>query len=513
MSKRESPHPPHGPSLLEAELGNLIDGARCPAAGGEFVEVENPASMEVFAKVPRSRDEDVAAAVESGVQAFEDRRWRSMDPRARLRVLMRAANLLRERRGELAVIESSSNGRPVREMRAQLGRVPEWLEYFAALAVTEEGAVPPISGSNLNYVIREPVGVAAQITPWNHPLLIATKKLAPALAAGNSVIVKPSELAPITPHLLAETLLEAELPPGVVNVVHGLGSEAGRALVAEPRIARVDITGGTETGRMVAEAAGRNLASVTAELGGKAPLLIFPDVEVCRAVAGAAFAAFIASGQSCIQGARLLVHEDFVEEFSARLGQLASAIRLGDPLDSATQMGPLASAAHRNRVMRYVAEAVRSGVPAVCGGGQPTADELSCGYFIEPTVLGPVDPSLPIAREEVFGPVTCIIPFASEEEAISLANDSPFGLAAGIWTENVARAHRVARALDVGVVWINDHHRVDPSSPWGGTKDSGIGRESGKEAFRFYTQTKSVIVDTEGGTPDWFTTTGDARYN
>lgn len=497
--------------LLADELGNLIDGASRPPAAGEFIDVENPATMRTLMRIPRSRGDDVAAAVESARQSFADARWRSIDPRRRMRTLIRAADLVRERTADLAVIESLCNGRPVREMRAQLGRVPEWLEYFSALAVTEEGSVPPFAGTNLNYVIRQPVGVAAQIVPWNHPLLITAKKLAPALAVGNSVVIKPSELAPATPHLLAEILIEAGVPSGVVNVVHGLGSEAGRELVSNPAIARVDITGGTETGRAVAEAAGRTLAAVTAELGGKAPLLFFSDIEIECAVRGAAFAAFVASGQSCIQGARLLVDERIVDEFIRGLAPLADSLRVGDPLDEATQMGPLGSRAQYERVTRFVAEAVSARVPVICGGGRPPGQ--SEGYYVAPTVLGPVDPGLPIAREEVFGPVTCVIPFSSEEEAIALANESPYGLAAGVWTENVARAHRVAAALDAGVVWINDHHRVDPSSPWGGMKDSGIGRESGKDALHFYTQSKSVILDTEGKPADWFATTGDARYN
>ena len=492
---------------------NLIDGERRGAADNRFLTVENPERMDALTRVSRSGEADVEAAVGAAARAYEDGRWRGIDPRRRLRVLLKAAELLVDRSDELAVIETMSNGRPIREMQAQLRRVPDWLEYFAALAVTEGGVVPPFAGTNLNYVLREPVGVAAQIVPWNHPLLIATKKLAPALAAGNSVVIKPSELAPATPHLLAEIVLEAGVPPGVVNVVHGLGSEAGRALASNPGVARVDVTGGTATGSRVAELAGGNLAAVTAELGGKAPLLIFGDADLGKAAAGAAFAAFVASGQSCIQGARLLVEESVAGAFSEQLARIATGLRIGPPLDPQTQLGPLASEAQFERVLAFVDRAIGSGAPVICGGGRPTSPGLNRGYYLAPTVLGPLDPSMEIAREEVFGPVTCLITFRTEEEAIALANDSPYGLGAGIWTENVARAHRVAASVDAGIVWINDHHRVDPASPWGGTKGSGIGREGGREAFDFYTQTKSVIVDTEGGAADWFTVTGPARYN
>jgi acyl-CoA reductase-like NAD-dependent aldehyde dehydrogenase len=396
-------------------------------------------------------------------------------------------------------------------MQAQLARLPEWFRYFGAVARTQEGAVPPFGGAYLNYTRRVPLGVVGLITPWNHPLLILTKKVAPAMAAGNTMVVKPSELAPVTPLLLGEVFKEAGIPDGVYNVVPGYGATAGAALTEHRGIRKIDITGGTETGKVIASLAGRNLTRVAAELGGKAAVVVFPDTDIDRSVAAALFASFIASGQTCVQGARLLVHRSIHDRVVQEIVRRTAAIRLGDPVDPQTQMGPMVSAKQRDLVERYVAIGVEEGATLAAGGRRPSGAEFEAGFYYLPTVFTGVSSAMRIAQEEIFGPVMCVIPFDTEDEAVGIVNDTEFGLAASVWTQDVGRAHRVAHRLESGIVWINDHHRIDPSSPWGGFKMSGIGRENGLVAYHEYTQSQSVIVNLSDEPFDWYADDGQAK--
>lgn len=477
-----------------------------------MLEVRSPFDQSLVTTVAAAKAADVDVAVAAAAAAFADGRWSGLQPRQRARVLLKTAQLLTDEIGWLAEAESQQTGRCVREMRAQLARLPEWLEHFAALAQGMEGQVPPFSDAkHLNYVRRVPLGVCALITPWNHPLLIALKKIAPALAAGNTVVVKPSELAPVAVLELARIFTAAGLPAGVLNVVCGLGAVAGKALAEHATVAKLDLTGGTETGMLAAAAASRNLARVCMELGGNAPVLVFADADLEQAVNGVAFGAFVASGQTCISAKRVLVQEALLPAFRERLVAKAKGIVLGDPMAAGTQMGPLVSELQMRRVLSLVETAAPQGATLLCGGVRSSAAGCEAGWFVEPTVIGDVQPHFSCFQEEIFGPCVTLVGFADEAHALALANDSRFGLGAAVWTRDVARAHRVAQGVRAGIVWVNAHHRNDPSSPWGGFGHSGVGRENGWEALHEYTETQSVVVCLDDTPFDWFG--GAKRYN
>jgi acyl-CoA reductase-like NAD-dependent aldehyde dehydrogenase len=494
--------------------GMLVDGKEHAAVSGETLTVFNPATAQPIAEVPAGGHEDVDIAVRAALRAFEQGPWPRMSNYERARVLNRFADLIEERIGDLFRLETLNNGRPIRETRAQVGRLPEWFRYNSALLLAQRSEVVPMKGPYLNYLQRSPLGVCGLLTPFNHPLMILAKSLAPALATGNTVVIKPSELTPLTTLELGRIAMDSGIPEGVINVVTGLGAEAGSAVAGHPDVAKVTFTGGTEVGRAVGVAAARRFARATTELGGKTPVLIFEDSGVGRAVDGAAFGAFIAAGQTCICGSRILVQEPIYEEFVDRFADKAKTIRLGDPSDETTQLGPVISARQRERVLDYVEIAKKEGGRIVGGGGAPTlSPPLELGYFVEPTVVADARNEMRCSQEEIFGPVAVVIPFDDEADAVDKANDIPFGLGSAVWTRDVARAHRVASRIQAGMVWINDHHRLDPASPWGGVKDSGVGREGGWESFADFTHIRSVFVRTSPDDVDWYGEDAPDRLN
>jgi len=494
--------------------GHFIDGAEVACEGRGTLEVLNPTNGETIARIVHGSDADVDRAVKSARRAFESKEWGGLNERSRARLVNKLADAFESHLEELYHLETLNNGRPINETRAQVSRLPDFLRYNAGLALARRDAVIPVQGPYLNYTIRTPLGVVGNSTPFNHPLMIMVKSLGPVFASGCTTVVKPSEYTPLTTLRLAQIFSEAGLPPGVFNVVTGLGPTTGKALAAHPGLDKFVLTGGTEAGRIVGALTGERFVHQTLELGGKTPVVVFDDFNVDQAVSYAAFGAFIGAGQTCICGSRQIVHEKVYDQFVAKLASKAATIRIGDPADPSVQLGPVISARQRERVLRYVKLGLEEGARLVAGGKIPEDPALARGFFVEPTVFADVKPSMKIFQEEVFGPFTSVTPFRDEDEAIALANDSCFGLAGAVRTNDITRAHRVASRLRCGIVWVNDHHRLDPASPWGGVGASGIGRECGTESFDAHFQTKSVMVKIDDQPFDWYRdTAGQPRLN
>ncbi|HEX8846792.1 MAG TPA: betaine-aldehyde dehydrogenase [Pyrinomonadaceae bacterium] len=483
----------------------FINGQWVDAESGNTFTTPNPATGQTLAEVAEADKADIDKAVTAARKAFEGK-WSKMSARDRGRLLYKLAQLIEQNSKELAALETADNGKPIRESQyVDLPQVAENFEYFAGYATKIEGETIPVPGQMFNYTLREPLGVCGQIIPWNFPLLMAAWKLAPALAAGNTIVLKPAEQTPVTAMELGKLVQEAGFPDGVVNIVPGYGETAGAALAAHPGIDKIAFTGSTEVGKIIARAAADNLTKVSLELGGKAPNIVFADANLDQAVNGAMMGIFFNQGQVCCAGSRLFLSEEIKDEFLDRFKEKAQKIKVGDPQDATTHMGPQVSEEQLTRIKGYVDIAREEGATVLTGGCPPSLEgDFQKGYFFQPTIFSEVKNQMRVAQEEIFGPVTSVITFKDEEDLIKQANETIYGLSAGIWTRDITRAHRFAREIKAGVIWINTFNMFNAASPFGGYKQSGYGREMGKHALELYTQVKSVWVDLSGKPIGWF---------
>src|SRR5947209_978294 len=483
----------------------FIDGQFVDAESGKTFKTPNPSTGETFAEVAEADQADVDKAVAAARKAMTGK-WSKMSARDRGRLLFKLSQLIERDAAQLAELETRDNGKPIKESTyIDLPGVVENFEYFAGWPTKIEGETIPVPGQMFNYTLREPVGVCGQIIPWNFPLLMAAWKLAPALAAGNTVVLKPAEQTPVTALELAKLIQEAGFPEGVVNIIPGYGETAGAALASHEGIDKIAFTGSTEVGKLIARAAAGNLTKVSLELGGKAPNIIFADADLDQAVNGAMMGIFFNQGQVCCAGSRLFLDERVSEEFLGRFREKAEKIKVGDPTDNRTQMGPQVSEEQLNRIKSYVDIARMEGATVLSGGCPPALEgDLRGGYFFQPTIFSEVQNTMRVAQEEIFGPVVSVITFKDESDLVRQANEIAYGLSAGIWTRDITRAHRFAREIKAGVGWINTFNMMNAASPFGGYKQSGYGREMGKHALEMYTQVKSVWVDLSGKPIGWF---------
>ncbi len=489
-----------------------IDGNWTDAASGKFLQTSDPYTGEPWALIPECDARDVDLAVEAAARAFESGPWPALTPTARGKALRRIAALIEKHAEYLGQVEVRDNGKLISEMGAQTKYMAEWYYYYAGLADKIGGSVVNVDRpDHFTYILREPVGVCAFITPWNSPLMLTAWKLAPALAAGCTAVLKPSEFTSASLlEFMRLVIAEADIPPGVINVVTGYGAVTGEPLVTHPKVAKIGFTGGTATGARVNELAARTFKKVSLELGGKSPNIVFDDCILDDAVSGAISGIFAATGQTCIAGSRLLVQESIHDVFVEKLVAMAALAKLGDPSKADTQVGPVTTPPQFQKILGYIDIAKNEGAKCVLGGGPATAAEGGGKYFVKPTIFTGVNNTMRIAQEEVFGPVLSVIKFKDEDDAVRIANDIAFGLGAGVWTQNVRRAHTMAKRIKAGTVWVNTYRAVSFLMPFGGYKQSGLGRENGAEAIDAYLQSKSVWINNGpgGGNPFVMKTAG-----
>jgi aldehyde dehydrogenase (NAD+) len=483
----------------------VIDGRWVDSASGQFFETDNPYTGKPWALIPRCAADDVDRAVRAAHKAFTSGDWPKLTASKRGALLRRLGDLVAENSKLLAEIEVRDNGKLIAEMTTTTAYMAQWYHYYGGLADKIEGAVIPTDKADtFNYTRYEPLGVVAAIVPWNSPLFLTTWKLAPALAAGNTIVIKPSEFTSASLLEFMKLVEQAGIPPGVVNVVTGFGQEVGMPLVEHPLVAKVAFTGSDATGQRVYEAAARGLKRVSMELGGKSPNIVFDDAELDNAVKGVVSGIFAATGQTCVAGSRLLVQKSIHDQFVEKLLALARTAKIGNPMELETQVGPITNKPQFEKVLNYIDIAKSEGATPLLGGRRASGAECGDGWFVEPTIFGGVNNAMRIAQEEVFGPVLSVIPFRDEEEALAIGNDVVYGLAAGVWTQSMRRALMMADRLQAGTVWVNTYRAVSYLSPFGGYKRSGIGRESGQEMLKEYVQVKSVWISTASEVPNPF---------